>query len=65
MKRAEEIRFLIENLKIEFEGIPIGITVSIGGAEYPSSSTSIRDVMRKADQAMYRAKYKGRNQIAR
>ena len=65
MKRAEEIRSLVENLEIEFEGISIHITVSIGGAEYPSSSTSIRDVMRKADQAMYRAKYKGRNQTAR
>ncbi len=65
MKRAEEIRSLIEDLKIEFEGALIQVTVSIGAAEYPSSSTSMRDVMRKADQAMYRAKFKGRNQIAR
>ena len=65
IKRAEEIRSLIENLEIEFEGTLIRVTVSIGAAEYPSSSTSIRDVMRKADQAMYRAKFKGRNQIAR
>jgi len=65
VKRAEEIRSQIEDLKIEFEGALIQVTVSIGAAEYPSSSTSMRDVMRKADQAMYRAKFKGRNQIAR
>ena len=64
-KRAEEIRSLIENMESEFEGNSIHITVSIGVAEYPSSSKSIRDVMRKADQALYRAKFKGRNQIAR
>ena len=65
VRRAEEIRSLIENLEIAHEGVLIRITVSIGAAEYPSSSASIRDVMRKADQAMYRAKFKGRNQIAR
>ena len=65
MKRAEELRGLIENMESEFEGNSIYITVSIGAAEYPSSSDSIQDVMRKADQALYRAKYKGRNQTAR
>jgi len=65
MKRAEEIRTLIENAHFDHEGVSIHVTVSIGGAEYPSSSTSIKDVMRKADQALYRAKFKGRNQVAR
>jgi diguanylate cyclase (GGDEF)-like protein/PAS domain S-box-containing protein len=65
LKRAEEIRGLIEIMDSEFENISIHITVSIGAAEYPSSSDSIQDVMRKADQALYRAKYKGRNQVAR
>lgn len=65
MKRADGLRGLIEKMESKFEGISISITVSIGAAEYPSSSQEIRDVMRKADQALYRAKYKGRNQVAR
>lgn len=65
MKRAEDIRRLIEKMRSEVDEFRVGITVSIGVAEFPSSSKEIRDVMRKADQAMYRAKFKGRNQVAR
>lgn len=65
IKRAEEIRSQIEKMDNEFEGVSIHITVSIGAAEYPSSSKLVKDVMRKADQALYRAKFKGRNQVAR
>lgn len=63
MKCAEKIREGVEKMDTEVQGRRIGITVSIGVAEYPSSSEEIRDVMRKADQALYRAKYKGRNQV--
>jgi GGDEF domain-containing protein len=39
------------------------VTVSIGLAHYPSSSTSATQVLLLADQALYMAKSGGRNQI--
>jgi len=39
------------------------VTVSIGTAEFPSDADSLGDLIRKADQAMYRAKETGRNRV--
>jgi len=38
------------------------LTVSIGVAEFPSEATSWEDLVRKADEALYRAKKNGKNQ---
>ena len=39
------------------------ITISGGVAAYPTDGTEAVEVMRKADQALYRAKTSGRNKI--
>ncbi len=39
------------------------VTVSIGAARYPQDGTSYDDVWKKADDALYRAKKQGKNQI--
>ena len=52
-----------ETLQVDDQSIDIRITVSGGLAAYPFDGRNDREVMRKADQAMYRAKNTGRNKI--
>ncbi len=40
-----------------------GLTISGGVASYPIDGRTEAELMRKADQALYRAKYSGRNRI--
>jgi diguanylate cyclase (GGDEF)-like protein len=62
--RAENIRRGIDELR-SFEGKEFygEVTVSIGVALYPDDGTTIEVLLRKADQALYRAKQQGRNQV--
>ena len=57
---AERIRKAIENQKIETIG---GITASIGVATFLEHSDRIDELVEFADQAMYKAKINGRNQV--
>jgi diguanylate cyclase (GGDEF)-like protein len=63
---AERLRQMIEGLTIELEdGRVVTFTVSLGVSEVNYlSDKDIEDVIRRADDAMYRAKKKGRNQTA-
>lgn len=45
-------------------GQPVVVRASIGAAVYPSDGGSAMDVLARADEAMYRAKRNGGNQIA-
>lgn len=59
---AERIRKNIEqNNLLDQEGYPV--TVSIGIASYPNSAGRKGELIEKADQALYRAKSNGRNQV--
>lgn len=41
---------------------PLGrVTVSVGIAGYPEGGTTVEDVVRRADEALYRSKHEGRN----
>jgi diguanylate cyclase (GGDEF)-like protein len=42
----------------------LGISVSIGIGEFPSDANTLRALLRKADQALYEAKRKGKGRIA-
>ena len=55
---AERLRE--ELSKIKLENLP-QITVSMGIATYPTDSTDIEGLIKKADVAMYAAKLAGRN----
>ena len=50
--------------KVKFEDLP-PITISLGIATFPSDSTDIEDLIKKADAAMYEAKQKGRNRVVK
>jgi two-component system, cell cycle response regulator len=60
---AERIRYAVENHNFNAAGCLHQITVSIGVGEYPSSSTSPDDVIKRADESLYRAKTSGRNRV--
>jgi len=59
---AEKIRKLVADHEfVTREGQPLHITISIGIAEFSSSYTSVTDLLARSDEAMYKAKERGRN----
>jgi len=61
---AERIRSTIEETKIEFNDLALNTTVSIGLASYPSDYIrSEDDLVKAADDALYKAKDAGKNTI--
>jgi len=61
---AERIREAVAQLEVEAEGAFLRSTVSIGVAAFPEHSTDeAKDLMRHADEALYRAKRAGRDRV--
>lgn len=60
-KVAERLRIYMENTN--HPRIRAPITLSFGGASWPSADASIAQVMKQADAALYAAKAAGRNQV--
>ncbi len=54
---------LREHTFLQTEGHPVNLTASYGIANYPMHARNKKDLIRLADQAMYRAKNSGRDQI--
>jgi len=67
-KGVMEAKEIAENLRKEFskwmiEKTGIKITVSIGVSEIPRNAISIEEAIEKADKAMYKAKFEGKNRV--
>jgi len=62
-KKAEEIRKKLQSIVLNRESLLISTTVSIGIATFPEDGNSTKELINRADQAMYVAKEKGRNQV--
>jgi len=60
---AERIRKRVAEHVILMEDAPIQITISIGASEYMQGDEIIQPVFKRADQALYKAKENGRNQV--
>jgi diguanylate cyclase (GGDEF)-like protein len=61
---AEKIRARVEESPASFNDTVIPVTISIGVASAPAARIkSPRDLVEKADKALYRAKHNGRNQV--
>ncbi len=58
---AERLRLIIGQTRFEFGGKEVGITVSLGIACYPSDGRDSRNILERADEALYRSKQGGRN----
>jgi diguanylate cyclase (GGDEF)-like protein len=59
---AERIRSVIENTEIAYEDQTIRFTISIGVSQINSDDQDVDDLLRQADEALYKAKSAGRNQ---
>lgn len=60
---ADRLRRVIEKNVMETENAVFFITVSIGVSEIRSEDLTIDDLLKRADQALYSAKGKGRNRV--
>ncbi|TVQ27112.1 MAG: GGDEF domain-containing protein [Spirochaetaceae bacterium] len=61
--RAKRLRETIERMEIAHRKHRINVTISIGMSDRKSGRHSLSQVVYAADQALYRAKEEGRNQI--
>jgi len=60
---AERVRTAIEAHRFVYDGAEVRITISIGAATAPGHGTTIKELVREADRALYRAKGAGRNRV--
>ena len=60
---AEIIRGLIEKATFEFEGNLVPVTISLGVAARTDDTVTPQDLIRLADERLYRAKRSGRNRV--
>jgi diguanylate cyclase (GGDEF)-like protein len=61
---AARLREVIEGLRIEHAGRALAATASFGVATVlPGSEAGVTDVLKRADEALYRAKALGRNRV--
>ncbi len=63
-KLAEQIRKAMEEHVFSIRREKVQMTVSIGVATIPVDTLDEEDLIRKADEALYRAKREGRNRVA-
>jgi diguanylate cyclase (GGDEF)-like protein len=65
LQRAEILRQQVKQLSVEYAGQLLGaVSVSIGVALFPDHGTTMGDVLRASDQALYCAKREGRDRVS-
>lgn len=60
---AEALRRLVREHEFQVENIPRQVRVSLGVAVCPTDAADVTALIRRADQALYRAKEKGRDRV--
>ena len=63
IKRAEDMRIRISNLGVDLSGHITHFTVSMGVAMLEPDEEDVRQVVTRADRALYSAKKQGRNRV--
>ncbi|WP_129671466.1 diguanylate cyclase [Candidatus Chloroploca sp. Khr17] len=64
MQVAERLRQIIERMPVETLSGPVQITMSFGVATLEPDLTTLGELIWRADQALYYAKYTGRNRVS-
>jgi diguanylate cyclase (GGDEF)-like protein len=63
-RRAEQLCQVIRKFTISWRGRPLsGITASIGVAVFPDNGSTVDELMKSADDALYSAKAEGRDRV--
>jgi diguanylate cyclase (GGDEF)-like protein len=60
---ADTVRRSLAEHRIEKDGVVVHPTLSIGVASFPEDGASAEDLLRRADEALYRAKRAGRDRV--
>lgn len=63
IEAGERIRRAIENTSFDMSGSQVKSTISIGLATFPDQADNINELLRKADQSLYKSKNDGRNRV--
>jgi len=63
MQVAERIRGNVESAAFTLDGRTASVTISVGIALFPAHGRALRELVARADRALYRAKEEGRNRI--
>ncbi|MBW1790868.1 MAG: diguanylate cyclase [Deltaproteobacteria bacterium] len=63
VKAADRIRKLVSNEKFSRDTDRATVTVSVGVSTYPKDGEDPKSIIKTADDAMYQAKKRGRNQV--
>lgn len=62
--RAEHLREVLKAFHFNYQGLSLGaVTISLGVAAFPGHGSDAQTVLRKADDALYKAKNNGRNRV--
>lgn len=61
---AEKVRGILAETRLDCDGHEIHVTISLGVAEY-AGEHEFRDLVKRADEAMYQAKQTGRNRVCK
>ena len=63
-KRADELRCGVKELSVYHLGMPLRkCTISIGVASFPEHGRTSEEIIKAADNALYRAKNEGRDRV--
>jgi diguanylate cyclase (GGDEF)-like protein len=62
LRVSESLRALVSDLRVDFEGARVHLTLSLGVAEH-LPDRSVEDTIAEADSALYQAKEQGRDRV--
>jgi diguanylate cyclase (GGDEF)-like protein len=64
LRKAEQLREEVAKLELRYDNQPLGpVSVSLGVAAFPDHAKQSEELLRRADEALYRAKQAGRNRV--
>ena len=54
---------LVENLSLPYPDVTVAVSASVGIAVYPQSGVTVRELLERADRALYKAKGQGKRRV--